>query len=419
MRRLAALAVVLAACSKGKDTSPSAGSGSASVTVGDAAAPSVTVEVAVPEVAPHGYAANPPPARVSVTPSAVVVDGRQVLALEGGQVPASAIVDGRIPAIVGGLSAAGADPRFVIAVDKSLPYGLLVQVLSTLTGQGVRSFGVLARTGGAPVMLPLDLPDTGAAAAGAPGATARPAAAGALAASVEVEAASVVPESSLDGEGVKRKVSGAYLAGVKRCVETAGSRDATPGGSISVRFDIEETGTASEPTVSGVPQDVAACITEQMTSWRFPVPRGGAAAPVRVTATMALAVSYHDARNSDQVAPPTSTASHEAPPLPTEPPLGMMLSLDKDAIVVWSRSGREGTLAKPRLRLPLDAHVLSAALEELVTKRWAKTSRHEQDLDIVVMLPPTTAMQTVAEILGAVRASPKGTQLFPRVMLAQ
>lgn len=409
MRQLAVI-LALVACGKGKDAAP-ASTGSGSAASGSAFADAaLAVNVALPEVPGHGYEPYSLPPRVSVTPSAVIVDGKQVAG---------------IAAVVDGLTATSAPARFVVALDKTLTYAQLIELFTVVKSQGVREFGLLARgPDGATRMLPFDLPQQVSAPAVTPK---RPGAdlANQLGASVEVADAVVTPESSLSGEIVKTKVSGAYLSAIKRCVTPAGARDATPGGSIAVSLTIDETGRGGEPAVTGAPKDIADCISEPVTSWRFPAPRGGDGERIRVSAKVVLAVEYHRAANSGG-APPTDMGSAVPPaPLPApvdEAELRMVVSVTKTDVSVWSISGREGTLHAPRKRIALGATAardVGAALEEVVKRQWSDGgARPPANREIILMADATTPMQTVAEVLGAMRASPAGTELFPVVLLA-
>jgi hypothetical protein len=439
MQRFAVLCLplALAACGKSKDSTPAAGSGSAgSAVAGDAtaAAPIDLSAFAVPEVAAHGYESNPPAPRVIATSTAIIVDGKQVLALEAGAVPASAIVDGKLPAVVGGLSAAapGAGPRMVVALDKSLTYEMLSRLLTTLQSQGVRSFGLLARAKGASVMLPIEVPDSSGASVTSvepPSGTRKR-----LGASVEVADATVSPESSLSGELVKVKVSGAYLTPVKRCVAKIGPRDASPGGTLALSFAVDETGRAADPSVTGLPKDVADCITASMLTWRFPVPKGPDREGVRVNAKVMLSMAFHELGPRDAVddgdgaaaagsaAPPAAAKAPAAAPVePDAPKLQMVVTVTANDVSVWSISGLEGTLAAPRKRVATGAAAgrdVSAALEDIVKRRWSRGApRSAANREIIVIADASVSMQALAEILGAVRASSSGAELFPAVVL--
>jgi len=102
--------------------------------------------------------------------------------------------------------------------------------------------------------------------------------------------------------------------------------------------------------------------------------------------------------------------------------LGMTVTVGPTDLVVASRSGEEGTAARPKLRIPLDPapalrEALQAGLREIVDRRWHGQARASADDRIVVTADHAVTAQALAEILGAVRAGPDGTPLFPEVVL--
>ena len=102
-------------------------------------------------------------------------------------------------------------------------------------------------------------------------------------------------------------------------------------------------------------------------------------------------------------------------PDPTQP-LGMMVALNNGKLLLWSTSGVEGTLQAPKtVTSPAD---LVKALDEIRTRRWTKAPRSDVDNQIIVMANATDSMQSVAEVLAVVRATPDGRDLFPRILLS-
>jgi hypothetical protein len=107
-------------------------------------------------------------------------------------------------------------------------------------------------------------------------------------------------------------------------------------------------------------------------------------------------------------------------PATTQPgpaPLGMALAFSKDKLLVWSISGQEGTLQKPKATVAT-AGELAPVLGEIVARRWKTTPRSEDDRSIIVMIDPAVPMQRIAEVLAAVRAMPDGKELFPSILLS-
>ncbi len=101
-----------------------------------------------------------------------------------------------------------------------------------------------------------------------------------------------------------------------------------------------------------------------------------------------------------------------------EPPVRLCVTITKTKVTLWSFSGLEGTLSRPKLDVPVDGAVapLRGTLDGIVARRWSGRERTEQD--IVIMAEGTVPMQRVAEIVGAVRTDAGGKPLFPDIMFS-
>jgi biopolymer transport protein ExbD len=121
------------------------------------------------------------------------------------------------------------------------------------------------------------------------------------------------------------------------------------------------------------------------------------------------------------------TAGSKTKAIPIEVPdrahvgkgVGMTVTITKGQLTVWSISGQEGTLKAPKLQVARD-HLadVQTALAEIVKRRWHGGTRADADRAIVVMADGATPMQSLAEILAALRATADGTELFPVIDLA-
>ncbi len=89
-------------------------------------------------------------------------------------------------------------------------------------------------------------------------------------------------------------------------------------------------------------------------------------------------------------------------------------------VILWSKSGDEGTRTKPKLD-----HVyvkdrsfkpLTEALAELVQRRWPNGTRPPDDFTIVLDVERNATAETLIQVAAAVRAHGK-LQLFPKVSL--
>ncbi len=99
---------------------------------------------------------------------------------------------------------------------------------------------------------------------------------------------------------------------------------------------------------------------------------------------------------------------------------GMMVSILEHEILIWSRSGLEGSLAKPKHAIPLgpDAlHELTFALSK-IAQRWWPADRHDPSRVIALQADANVPAQTIAHVIGAVRATADGRALFPSVVLS-
>jgi hypothetical protein len=80
-------------------------------------------------------------------------------------------------------------------------------------------------------------------------------------------------ESSLSPEVVLAKIQSAYMAGLKRCYKNYLNKDASARGKVTLSLTVNETGRTTSGKAKGFADEVDACISGQMSSWRFPVPK--------------------------------------------------------------------------------------------------------------------------------------------------
>ena len=89
----------------------------------------------------------------------------------------------------------------------------------------------------------------------------------------------------------------------------------------------------------------------------------------------------------------------------------MVVAITKSKVLLWSLSGQEGTLDKPKLDVPLDRIAeLRKALVEIADRRWPGGTGKETA--IVVMADGDVPVQTVAEVMAAAKP------VFPDVRLS-
>ena len=69
------------------------------------------------------------------------------------------------------------------------------------------------------------------------------------------------------------KIQSAYMAGLKRCYREYLKKDASARGKVGLSLTINETGRTVKGAAHGFASEVDECITNQMSSWRFPIPK--------------------------------------------------------------------------------------------------------------------------------------------------
>ena len=80
-------------------------------------------------------------------------------------------------------------------------------------------------------------------------------------------------ESSLTPDSVLAKIQAAYMAGLKRCYKEYLKKDASARGKVTLNLTVNETVRTVKGAAHGFAGEVDECITGQMASWRFPVPK--------------------------------------------------------------------------------------------------------------------------------------------------
>jgi hypothetical protein len=94
------------------------------------------------------------------------------------------------------------------------------------------------------------------------------------------------------------------------------------------------------------------------------------------------------------------------------------VSVQSNVISLYSLSGEEGTTAAPKLSIPVSAGTtkLTAALAEIVQRRWPTGTRTPADLTITIQMEQTASALLMMQLIAAVRAD-SSRALFPRVFL--
>lgn len=361
--------------------------------------------------------AVPDAPKVTVSKTAVIVGGTPVVAIANGKVDAGDLEGGAsgmgIPKLRAALGAQAKNDTLVLALDRTTPYQLLIDVMFTAKSQAVaiRRFAILARTPATtvPTALIVALPDSAAQAGGARPANAEVAALGGG------QRRGPVGRISADvagGEGnsltrdiVLAKIQAAYMAALKRCYTAELARDASAHGMLKLHFSVDDAGRVTDAHADGV---AAACVAPQMQTWRFRVPT-----PAPASFDVALKLVADDTPTEPALSTQVAQASAEQPE--ASPRLGLMVSTSATELLLWSTSGMVGTLQAPKLRLPLadgDAPTkLRAALAE-VAKQVLRGSAPPDTHTIVFMGSQDLPAATFIPVMAAMQAE------FPDLLLA-
>ena len=80
-------------------------------------------------------------------------------------------------------------------------------------------------------------------------------------------------ESTLSPDAVLSKIQSAYMAGLKRCYKEYLKKDASARGKVTLQLTVNATGRTVKGAAHGFAGEVDDCISGQMGSWRFPIPK--------------------------------------------------------------------------------------------------------------------------------------------------
>ncbi|MFT3695036.1 MAG: AgmX/PglI C-terminal domain-containing protein [Kofleriaceae bacterium] len=90
---------------------------------------------------------------------------------------------------------------------------------------------------------------------------------------IQVSDKQTFDESSLTPDVVLQKIQSVYMAQIKRCYTTYLKKDASARGKITLKLTVNETGRAVQTSAGGLVGEVDECVSNLMSSWRFPVPK--------------------------------------------------------------------------------------------------------------------------------------------------
>jgi hypothetical protein len=94
--------------------------------------------------------------------------------------------------------------------------------------------------------------------------------------------------TTLTAQMVLDKVTTAYIAGLSRCYRLGQREDAGLEGKIAIELTVDEHGRVADPSANGLTQSVDTCISAQMTTWHFGIPKDKDGEATQATFKIAL-----------------------------------------------------------------------------------------------------------------------------------
>jgi hypothetical protein len=94
--------------------------------------------------------------------------------------------------------------------------------------------------------------------------------------------AKVAPVETLSVDGMLAKINSTYMLGMQRCYVKGLAQDNSLAGTVTVVFTVNPWGRVSG-IVTGIAPKVDACLSNQLTTWRFPSPRDAKDRPSTAT----------------------------------------------------------------------------------------------------------------------------------------
>lgn len=111
---------------------------------------------------------------------------------------------------------------------------------------------------------------------------------------------------------------------------------------------------------------------------------------------------------------------------PTEPPVQLVVAVTKADLIVFSISGQEGDINKPRAKIKAikpgeeyDYGKLTEVAAEIVKRRWPdKATRPAKSTEVVLMADADIPYYAIVSTMDAIRNDKDGTLLFPDVLFS-
>jgi biopolymer transport protein ExbD len=418
--------------------------------------------VDVPEVTDVGAAAWTEDGPIAnVVPTGIVLEGTSIAPLRDGRFDPADVEGGELgmkvvklakftTALLDARAQKGLpEAEIAVMIDRRLSYRTLVQTLFSMKSSGAKRFAIVARTGNDPVAVPLRLPEKKpptkiVSGPRVPGADLQAQidavkaqgktvaiGGGQRTSRLTIKSKSITPSSSLTADVMLAKVLAVYGSGIQRCAKATKPETAT------LAFAITETGRADKPKVTGAGPSTIDCLAGLIGNWRFPVPKAADGSATSVSGELVIEIAaalpeepgtanatalQGSAGDAGEMAPRDPGKDLGVMMKPDDQPLQLVVSVTNKQVLLWSISGLEGTLKEPKLAYPLGGattwKTLQDELRKIVKQRWDGRDRPPESREIIVMVSGETPMQTVAELMFAVRQTPDRVWLFPDILLS-
>lgn len=96
--------------------------------------------------------------------------------------------------------------------------------------------------------------------------------------------------TTLTVDALLAKINAVYMRGLQRCYKAGLAGDPSLAGKITVAFTVDARGKVVDGEARGLATEVDACVTGQLATWRFPVPKDADGEPTDVDFALALAL---------------------------------------------------------------------------------------------------------------------------------
>jgi hypothetical protein len=99
-----------------------------------------------------------------------------------------------------------------------------------------------------------------------------------------------IDDTSLTADAVVSKIAEAYMARIERCYQQTLAQDSSARGRLTLTLTVNIKGRTTAAMASGFVSAIDACVADEMTAWRFPVPKDKAGRPTSASFRISLSL---------------------------------------------------------------------------------------------------------------------------------